>query len=200
MPPKPNSLSGATLQRLVLLDRDGVINEDRAEGILKLEHFTFLPRAAEALSMLTRAGFKTAICTNQSALGRGVLSFHEFDRIHAHMHHELRVMGAHLDRVYVAPDPAEAATNRRKPGPGMLLEALRDFKAEAAQTFFVGDMLRDAQAAHHAGCPFILVRTGKGEKTLSEGIPEPLQPKAICTDLFAAVQFILKDAGIMVAV
>ena len=192
----PNVLHHSASHQLVLLDRDGVINQDRAEGILRLQEFHFLPRAVEAIVLLSRAGFKVAICSNQSAIGRGIMPFAELDRIHQFMQNEVRKAGGHIDRIYVAPDPPDAATERRKPGPGMLLEALRDFKAEAADTFFIGDMLRDAQAAHNAKCPFILVRTGKGEKTLAEGIDATCKPAAVCDDLFAAAQYVLNAAGL----
>lgn len=176
---------------LVLLDRDGVINRDAREGILSLEKFEFLPRAIEAIALLSNAGFKIAICTNQSAVGRGILAQATLDDIHTHMCREIEHAGGRIDRIYVAPDTPEAASERRKPGAGMLLEALRDFHADAAKTFFVGDMLRDMQAAHKAGCPFILVRCGKGTETLAAGIPPELTPAAICDDLFAATNHIV---------
>ncbi len=180
---------------LVLLDRDGVINQDRAEGILSLDKFIFLPRAIEAAVMLAKNDFQIAICTNQSAVGRGKLSQSVLDAIHDYMCSEIEKAGGRIDRIYVATEAPEAATERRKPGAGMLLEALSDFKAKVAQTFFVGDMLRDMQAAHKAGCPFILVRSGKGEETLAKGLPSGLEPAAICEDLLDAVQYIIKSAG-----
>ena len=180
---------------LVLLDRDGVINRDRKEGILSLDTFIFLPRAIEAVAMLTHAGFKTAICTNQSAVGRGLLPQTTLDAIHTYMCSQIEKAGGRIDRIYFAPDRPEGASDRRKPGPGMLLEALRDFKAEASRTFFVGDMARDAEAAHKAGCPFILVRSGQSEETLAKGLPQGITPTTICDDLYTAAQYILKSAG-----
>jgi D-glycero-D-manno-heptose 1,7-bisphosphate phosphatase len=146
--------------------------------------------------MLKNAGFTIAICTNQSAIGRGNLSLAEYDAIHHLMQEALATAGGHIDKIYCAPDPPEEATDRRKPGPGMLREALQEFHAEAAHTYFVGDMLRDAQAAHHAGCPFILVRTGKGEKTVAEGIPDQFKPVTICDDLYAAARYVIERAGV----
>lgn len=180
---------------LVLLDRDGVINRDAREGILALDKFVFLPRAIEGIAVLTKAGFRTAICTNQSAVGRGLLAQEVLDNIHAHMCRAIESGGGRIDRIYVAPEAPEAATERRKPGAGMLREALRDFNATAADTFFIGDMLRDLKAAHTAGCRPILVRSGHGEETLTAGIPPEFRPAAVCDDLFAAVQHILKSAG-----
>ena len=180
---------------LVLLDRDGVINRDAREGILAMEHFVFLPRAKEAIAMLTKAGFAVAICTNQSAVGRGLLTEMALEAIHDHMRREVAVAGGRIDRVYVATDTPEAASDRRKPGAGMLREALADFHAHAARTFFIGDMLRDMQAAAAAGCPFILVQTGKGAQTLSEGLPDTLPKPSICADLYAAAEYVIKSAG-----
>lgn len=180
---------------LVLLDRDGVINRDRREGILHLENFIFLPRAKEAIALLTKAGFKIAVCTNQSAIGRGTLSVATLDAIHDHMLKEIRAAGGDIARVYYAPDTPEAPTERRKPGPGMLREALHDFNAEPARTPMVGDMLRDLQAAHAAGCPRILVRSGKGDKTEAEGLPPAIAPVTVVADLFEAAEHIVAHYG-----
>jgi D-glycero-D-manno-heptose 1,7-bisphosphate phosphatase len=104
---------------------------------------------------------------------------------------EIEKAGGRIDRIYVAPEAPEAATERRKPGAGMLLEALRDFNAAPAKTFFVGDMLRDIQAAHKAGCPFILVQSGKGAETLAKGFPPELPSPVICEDIYTAAEYIV---------
>jgi len=176
---------------LVLLDRDGVINRDDKVGILRVQDFAFLPGAVSAIARLTNAGFRIAVCTNQSAVGRGQLSVAELDAIHAHMCAGIEQAGGRIDRVYYAPDIPEAATARRKPGPGMLQEALAEFGADASRTPMVGDMLRDLQAAHAAGCPRILVRTGKGAHTEAQGLPAEIQPVTVVDDLDAAVTHIL---------
>jgi D-glycero-D-manno-heptose 1,7-bisphosphate phosphatase len=176
---------------LVLLDRDGVINRDDKTGILRVKDFAFLPGAPQAIARLTQAGFRVAVCTNQSAVGRGHLSVAELDAIHAVMCAGVEEAGGRIDRVYYAPDVPEAPTPRRKPGPGMLQEALAHFGADAARTPMVGDMLRDMEAAHAAGCPRILVRTGKGAHTEAQGMPPALQPIAVVDDLDAAVTHIL---------
>lgn len=177
---------------LVLLDRDGVINRDRAEGILILENFLFLPGAIAAVAKLTMAGYRIAICTNQSAVGRGLLSPELLENIHGHMRGEIEKAGGRIDRIYVAPDTPEAPTERRKPGAGMLLEALRDFDVPATKALYVGDMLRDLQAACKAGVVGILVRSGKGQGTIDKGIPPEFAPHAICDDLSAAANYIVE--------
>lgn len=171
---------------LVLLDRDGVINADRKEGILSVENFIFLPRAAEAVALLTQAGFRIAICTNQSAVGRGNLSTATLDAIHARMEQGIVAAGGRIDAIYYAPDLPEAPSARRKPGPGMLLEALAHFGADPARTPMVGDMLRDMEAAVAAGCPRILTRTGKGGALAASGIPPHIAPVTLCDDLYDA--------------
>ena len=178
---------------LVLLDRDGVINADRAEGILKLDHFILLPRVVEAIAMLTRAGFNTAICTNQSAVGRGNLSLVTLGSIHDELRLQVEAGGGRIDKIYFADDVPENPGPRRKPGPGMLLEALAHFGADAARTPMVGDMLRDMEAAKAAGCPRILVRSGKGAKLAEKGIPEHVAPVTVCDDLFAAAEHICAE-------
>lgn len=176
---------------LVLLDRDGVINRDAKIGILRVEDFHLLPRVPEAIAALTKAGFRIAICTNQSAVGRGQLSEETLAAIHDMLQTEVQKHGGHIDLFLHAPDTPEQPTPRRKPGPGMLLEAMQKFGAIPAQTPMVGDMLRDMEAAKTAGCPRILVRSGKGAHTVEQGIPQTLAPVTIVDDLFAAVEHIL---------
>ena len=178
---------------LVLLDRDGVINADRPEGILTLDHFVLLPRAAEAIAMLTSAGFSLAICTNQSAIGKGTLTLETLDAIHARMAQAVTAQGGRIDKIYVAPDHPDTPSSRRKPAPGMLLEAIAAFGAQPARTPFVGDMIRDLEAAHAAGCPRILTRTGKGAKLEADGIPAHLAPVTIVDDLYAAATLICAE-------
>lgn len=176
---------------LVLLDRDGVINRDATIGILRLEDFHILPRVGEAIALLTKAGCKIAICTNQSAVGRGQLSVETLDAMHNLVQQEVQKQGGHIDLFLHAPDIPERPTLRRKPGPGMLQEAMQKFNATPERTPMVGDMLRDMEAAKAAGCPRILVRSGKGTHTLEQGIPQGLEPVTVVDDLYAAAEHIL---------
>lgn len=176
---------------LVLLDRDGVINEDLPHSVRSVGELRLIPGAAHAMARLNAAGIKVAIVTNQSVVGRGIISAAELDAIHAHLHNMLAAQNAHWDALYVCTDHPDRATNRRKPGDGMLREALSDCGAIAADTPFIGDALRDMQAAARAGCPRWLVRTGKGQATLDAGLPEALQPVILCADLAEAVERIL---------
>jgi D-glycero-D-manno-heptose 1,7-bisphosphate phosphatase len=139
---------------------------------------------------MTKAGFRIAICTNQSAVGRGNMSQETLDTIHQYLCEQVTQAGGSIDKIYAATDHPDASTIRRKPGPGMLLEALAEFSAEASRTPMVGDTLRDIEAAATAGCPRILTRTGNGAKLVASGVPNHVLPLTICDDLFHAAQHI----------
>ncbi len=177
---------------LVLLDRDGVINRDTPTGVLTRDEFVLLPGAVEAIAKLSCVGYRIAICTNQSAIGKGLTTQAIVDETHAFLTAEVKKHGGTIDRIYIAPDHPDAPSPRRKPAPGMLLEALHDFHADPAQTPLVGDALRDLEAAAAAGCPRILTRTGKGTALEAAGIPTSMKPVHICDHLSAAADYILK--------
>jgi uncharacterized SAM-binding protein YcdF (DUF218 family) len=120
-------------------------------------------------------------------VGRGLIGDAELARIHEKLHAELARRGAKLDGLIVCTDPPERATERRKPGPGMLREALAQFGVQPARAVVIGDALRDLEAAAVLGCPRVLLRTGKGNATLQAGIPASLDPVAVHDDLGAAV-------------
>jgi len=181
---------------LVLPDRDGVINEDGPVGVLKFEEFVFLPRAIVGIAKLTRAGFNIAVCTNQSAIGLGTTTHAIVRQVHAFMCAEVEKAGGKIDEVYYASEAPNDFSLWRKPAPGMLLEGIKKFSADPARTPFVGDMLRDMQAAVAAGCPRILVRTGKGAKLETDGIPEAIAPVTITDDLFTAADHIIATYGV----
>lgn len=180
-------------RRLVLLDRDGVLNIDRQTGVRHPDELEMVPGAAAAVARLNAAGIAVAVVTNQSVLGRHVIDAAMLERIHAKLRVELAAAGAHLDAMHVCPDAPDAPTDRRKPAPGMLLEALAEFGAAPADTPMIGDALRDLQAAAAAGCPRILVRTGKGRETVAAGLPDSLQPVTVRDDLADAVAALLDD-------
>lgn len=176
---------------LLLLDRDGVLNEDRPDSVRTPADLVLLPRAAEALARFNRAGVRVAVVTNQSVVGRGLIDEAALERIHARLRDELGRAGARLDAILYAPDPPDAPGLRRKPGPGMLEEAIRRFGADPARTVMIGDALRDLEAAAAAGCRRVLVRTGKGRETQARGLPPAVMPVAVYEDLWAAADALL---------
>ena len=179
--------------RLVLLDRDGVLNEDRVEFIKSPAEVVMIPGSARAVARLNRAGFKVALCTNQSAIGRGIITLERLDQINAHIRDRLAQEGGHLDAIFFCPHAPDSNCPCRKPKPGMLLDALRRFGASAGDTPMVGDGLRDLQAAKAAGCPRHLVRSGNGAKTQADGIPHDVLPVAVHDNLAAMVDVLLGE-------
>jgi D-glycero-D-manno-heptose 1,7-bisphosphate phosphatase len=178
-----------THPRLILLDRDGVINEDRTNYVKTPCELVLIRESANAIRRLNRAGFKIAVATNQSCIARGIITEQALAAVHDHLLKQLQAQGAHIDRFYVCPDAHPSP--RRKPAPGMLLEALADFGANPSKTYFVGDALRDLEAAVSAHCRPVLVKTGKGEWTLShEKIPVHT---LVFPDLDAASDYIIQE-------
>ena len=155
--------------KLIVLDRDGVINQDSDQFIKSPEEWRPVPGSLEAIARLNHAGYRVVVATNQSGIGRGLFDMAMLNAIHAKMHKALGHVGARLDAVFFCPHTADARCECRKPKPGMLAEIGRRFNAELTGVPCVGDSLRDLQAAHAAGAQPILVLTGKGEKTLRDG-------------------------------
>ena len=176
---------------LVLLDRDGVLNQHRDDYVKSPAELVMLPGAAEAVARLNGAGHRVVVCTNQSAVGRGVIPPAMLERIHDSLREHLARAGAGLDALLVCTDPPWAATDRRKPGPGMLQEAMRQFRIAPHDSVMIGDDLVDLQAAARAGIRRILVQSGKGRRTQAAGIPPDVLPVAVHADLAAAVASLL---------
>lgn len=158
------------MYRLVLLDRDGVINHPPPPGpdgdpgnyIKTPAEWRPIAGGPAAVAALNARGCIVAVCTNQSAVGRGIMSAEDLAAVHRRMDATLRAAGARLDGVYVCPHRPEDACACRKPRPGMLHAAMRDFGIAAPETCFIGDSQRDMDAALAAGCEPVLVRTGYG--------------------------------------
>ena len=155
--------------KLIVLDRDGVINQDSDQFIKTPDEWRVVPGSLEAIARLNHAGYRVVVATNQSGIGRGLFDMAMLNTIHEKMHKALAHVGARLDAVFFCPHTADARCDCRKPKPGMLAEIGRRFNMELTGVPCVGDSLRDLQAAEAAGAQPILVLTGKGEKTLRDG-------------------------------
>ena len=180
---------------LVMLDRDGVINIDRIKSILNVDDFQLIPQSAQAIAFLNQAQIPVVVITNQACVGRGDLDQKELKAIHKKMQTLLAQERAHIDEIYVCTDVEIEPHRRRKPAPGMIYEALKKFNARPAYAPFIGDALRDLQAARAVGCPRVLVRTGKGcetEKEILDACNLFLKPVHIFDNLYAAVIRLLK--------
>ncbi len=179
--------------KLVLLDRDGVINEDCKDFVKKISEFKFIDGSIDAIKKLNQAGIKVAIITNQSAVGRKMITRQDLQDIHDYMTAELEKNGAKVDAIYFCADHPDSATNRRKPGTGMLEEALQHFKVKPQETHMVGDALRDLQPAKKLGIHRHLVLTGKGQTTLNDKNLQDCSPFEVHKDLKDAVHTILEE-------
>lgn len=196
---RPVPVSVPVPPALVLLDRDGTLITETGY-LLDPAHLVMIPGAAKAVARLNRAGVKVALVTNQSAVGRGWLDEAGLARIHRELGTQLAHEGAHIDLVLAAfehPTEGEGIyrrdSPRRKPNPGMLLEAMAHFAAPAERTCMVGDGARDVLAARRAGCAGILVKTGKGHAELAEARSQLGPALPVTDDLCAAVDLLLGE-------
>jgi len=155
--------------KLVILDRDGVINRDSDQFIKTPDEWRPLPGSLEAIARMNHAGFRVVIATNQSGVGRGLFEMATLNAIHEKMHRALALVGGHVDAVFFCPHTADALCECRKPKTGMLKEIGVRFGVDLTGVPCIGDSLRDLAAAEAAGAQPILVLTGKGERTLREG-------------------------------
>ncbi|MFA7349668.1 MAG: D-glycero-beta-D-manno-heptose 1,7-bisphosphate 7-phosphatase [Methylotenera sp.] len=177
--------------KLVILDRDGVINKDSTNFIKNPNEWIPIPGSLEAIALLNQSGFRVAIATNQSGISRGLFDMATLNSIHDKMHRELALVGGRIDAVFYCPHSADDHCDCRKPKIGMIKEIGKRFSVELNQVFAVGDAFRDLQAFADAGCQPILVRTGKGEETLKTGsLPKNT---LIFADLNEAVQHIISE-------
>jgi D-glycero-D-manno-heptose 1,7-bisphosphate phosphatase len=155
--------------KLVILDRDGVINIDSDQFIKSPEEWKPIPGSLEAIARLNHAGYRVVVASNQSGIGRGLFDMAALNAINDKMYKALAQLGGRIDALFYCPHPAEANCVCRKPKPGMLQDIARRFNASLAGVPSIGDSLRDMQAAAAAGAQPMLVLTGKGTKTQAAG-------------------------------
>jgi len=182
------------LPKAVLLDRDGVINFDSPDYILSPEEWRPIPGSLEAIGRLSAAGIAVAICSNQSGLGRGMMSQKTFQAIHAKMMLAIEEKGGEIGYVAYCPHGPDDACDCRKPLPGLLEEALGSLNVAAPDALMIGDSTRDVQAAHAAGVSACLVQSGYGDADkILEKSRELMPDIAFYPDLASAVDALLKD-------
>ena len=150
-------------RKVVLLDRDGVINRKPPEHdyVKTWSEFEFLPGAIEALKLLTQNGYDIYIVTNQRGIARGIIDEHDLNVIHEKLTEELKKHGARIKRIYYCPHGLDDGCGCRKPKPGMLFQAASENDFDLTRAIFIGDDERDLQAGDAAGCETVLVKQGK---------------------------------------
>lgn len=175
--------------RLVILDRDGVINADSDDYIKNPDEWVPLPGSIEAIAQLKAAGWRVAVATNQSGLGRGLFDAAALQAMHEKMARLLRVHGAALDALVWCPHAPGQGCACRKPLPGLFHDIAQHLNCSLNGVMAIGDSLRDLQAAAAVGAVPVLVLTGKGQRTLDAGHLPP--GTRVYADLAAAVRDLL---------
>jgi D-glycero-D-manno-heptose 1,7-bisphosphate phosphatase len=170
--------------KLVILDRDGVINQDSEQFIKSPDEWKPIAGSLEAIARLSQAGYRVVVATNQSGVGRGLFDMATLNAIHDKMHKAVMQAGGRIDAIFFCPHAADADCNCRKPRSGMIEAIAERYNAELSEVPAIGDSLRDLEAVARLGAQPILVLTGKGAKTRAKGgLP---QGTLIYPDLAAA--------------
>lgn len=176
---------------LIVLDRDGVINHDSDYYIKSPDEWIPIAGSLEAIAQLTRAGYQIVIATNQSGVNRGLYSLDILNAIHQKMRTAIESCGGKIEKIYFCPHRPDENCECRKPQPGMLRDIQRDFKVNNDEMIYVGDSSKDYEAANIIGCPFFLVKTGNGLKTVLELKNKPV---SVFDDLRAFVTYFLNQS------
>ena len=209
----PTARPGIQYQPTVFIDRDGVINHNRVNHVLSWNDFQFVDGSIKAMALLHQAGYQVIVVTNQAAITRGLISVQELDFIHRRMEKMIEEGGGKVKGIFYCRHLPTANCDCRKPKPGLLFQAARQFKIDLPTSWLVGDHITDIQAAIAAGVKPLLVLTGRGQATYENWLlthPPSLCPSGntaeftkeplliVKANLLEAVEFILADVRIMV--
>ena len=178
--------------RAVFLDRDGVICENRPDHVKNWDEFQFLPGAKNSLAALSRLGLAVVVVTNQSVIGRGIVSMSTVDDIHRRMMDEVATFGGRIDRVVCCPHHPDENCGCRKPKAGMLLQVANEMGIDLCHSYMVGDAASDLLAGQRAGCRTFMVLTGRGLQQLVPAFHSVDGQFTITRNLMGATTHILK--------
>jgi D-glycero-D-manno-heptose 1,7-bisphosphate phosphatase len=184
-------MRAGTIGHTVFLDRDGVVNRDSPDYITSWEQFDFLPGSLEAIGRLTRAGLTVILVTNQSAVGRGMLDRDSLEAMHRNLQESVAAHGGRITAIFYCPHHPDDRCPCRKPEPGLIYQAQRQFALDLRSATMIGDRAKDIQCGINAGCGrTILVRSG-----LHDDLPQlqalGVAPDHVAADLAAAVHWLL---------
>ena len=176
--------------KIIFLDRDGVINKYPGDKlyVTSLRKFRFLPRAKQAIALLSKRGYGVFVASNQAGVGKGIYAQETLDLITAKMLKDIQKSGGRIQKVYYCTHQKEVGCVCRKPKPGLLKKAAKEFKFSLKGAYFIGDTVRDVLTAQAAGCKSILVLTGK-EKLVNQKNWK-VKPDFIFKDLLTAAKFL----------
>lgn len=183
---------------LVILDRDGVINEDSDEYVKSLEEWHPLPGSIDAIARLSRHGFTVAVATNQSGLGRGLFALEDLEAMHERLNTLVQDAGGELAGIFYCPHTPDDDCDCRKPKPGLIDAIERELGLPARGAWLIGDTVRDLEAGLARGCVPVLVLTGKGAATrakLAADDSGAWRELRVYADLAAAADALIDHAG-----
>lgn len=184
------------MHRAIFLDRDGVLIENRSEYVREWSQVTFLPQAIEALALLHE--YKVVIVTNQSAVGRGLISLETAFEINQRLVEKIKEGNGQIDGVYMCPHTPEDECNCRKPNPGLILQAAEELSLDLHQSWMIGDAWSDLMAGKAAGVHGVaLLKTGRGIEQLAQSHNEDLVDYFVFNDLSSAIAAIRKMDNIV---
>ena len=164
------------MTKAIFLDRDGVINQERKDYVKKLDEFIILDKTSDVINIIKNRGFLVIIITNQSAINRKLLSVETLNKIHEKLQSYLERYDTSFDGVYFCPHTPSENCECRKPKPGLIIQAVTDFKIDLSQSYMIGNSETDLQAARNAGCNGILL---KKNQTLLEVIVDLFESEKI---------------------
>jgi D-glycero-D-manno-heptose 1,7-bisphosphate phosphatase len=179
--------------KVIFLDRDGVINKYPGDKlyVTSLRKFRLLPGVKKAIALLSKSGFKIFIASNQAGVGRGIYSQKTLDAITAKMLSDIEIAGGKITKVYYCTHRKDAGCSCRKPKPGLLKKAAKEFKFSLKGAYFIGDTMQDILTAHAARIESILVLTGK--ERLKDRNSWEVNPNHLFRSLIEAAKFIIRD-------
>lgn len=181
------------IEKVVFLDRDGVINYDSPDYIKNWDELEFLPGSLEALRLLSEAGYCLIVITNQSMIRRGMAPLAVLDDMHQRMKAATANAGGQIHDIFFCPHRPDEQCDCRKPEPGLIRQACDRYGIDPADSVMVGDSVKDILCGVNAGCAStILVRTGNGISAEKELADLKVHPGAVVDDLLAAARLILK--------
>jgi D-glycero-D-manno-heptose 1,7-bisphosphate phosphatase len=179
--------------KLIILDRDGVINEDSDDYIKSPDEWIPIAGSLDAVARLNHAGYSVAIASNQSGIARGYFNLQTLAAMSVKMNDMLSPLGGRIDAMIFCPHGPKDDCDCRKPRPGMLIEIGNRFQTSLADVLFIGDNINDIKAAQAAGAKPVLVKTGKGKQTASKIAEDKIEDIPVYDDLADVASDILQD-------
>jgi D-glycero-D-manno-heptose 1,7-bisphosphate phosphatase len=178
--------------KVVFLDRDGVINQNRPDHVKSVDEFRFLPGALASLRLLHLAGWTTIVVTNQAIVHRRAVPQSVVDEINHFMCQQVERHGGRIDAVLCCPHGPESGCSCRKPQPGLLLQAAVQFRLPLNECYLVGDAWTDVAAGQAVGCTCFLVKTGRGQQQLQSPQVNQYAHCQVVDDLAAAARWLIQ--------